>query len=272
MYIEDNLDWIWQTYKNVRAGDLVIRSGFGLCGVYDFYQFRPRAKKPDYRRPESDTEHAAGCIEIARGLMRAFPQIFTTEEWLRIFDLLKYHDLGEIIYGDHPDDGTQNVNEKNSVELKAFKKAIAYLPDDDAKTLLKDFKSFQKLDLGPKRRNPIYNLVSFCKLCDKLDAVLHAILYELNSVGGDLAFKEQLCGSLSDRDAYYIILTGTTKIAPNWALHFIDACHFYPHFAMFFRILEAAVREVEGGKFYDWLEKAKITLGIPDEHLYHCHI
>ena len=268
MYIEDNLDWIWQTYKNVRAGDLVIRSGFGLCGVYDYQS----DAETNYRHPESDTEHASGCIEIARGLMRVFPQIFTTEEWLRIYDLLKYHDLGEIIYGDHPDDGTQNTCEKNSVELEAFRQAIAYLPDTDVDTLLKDFQSFQNLDFRIKSDDSRYHLASFAKLCDKLDAVLRAIIYELNGVGGDLTYKEQFHDSLSDRDAYYILLTGTTNIAPNWAIHFIDGCHFYPHFAIFFRILESAVREVNGGKFYDWLTKAKVTLGVPDEHLYHCHI
>ena len=268
MYIGENLDWIWQTYKNVRAGDLVVRSGFGLCGVYEF---DPNAG-PNYRHPESDTEHAAGCIEIARCLMRAYPQIFTTDEWLRIFDLLKYHDLGETAYGDHPDDGTQDTEEKNSIELSTFTKLVAFLLSDGDDNLLQDFQSFQNLDSKSKHDDPRYYLASFCKLCDKLDAVLHAIIYELNGVGGDLAYKEQCYDSLSDRDAYYILLTGTTKIAPNWAIHFMDSCHIYPHFAMFFGILESAVREVNDGDFYDWLEKAQVTLGIPDEHLYYCHI
>lgn len=268
MYIHDNLDWIWQIYKNVRKGDLVIRSGFGLCGVYKYLADGPI----DYRRPESDSEHTCGCIEIARNLSRAFPELFFVEEWLRIFDLLKYHDLGEITYGDRPDDGTQNTKEKNTVELDTFMEVISPLPTHQANILLQDFLSFQKLDSGLASQNASYNIACFCKLCDKLDAVLHAIFYELNGVGGDLSYKEQFHSPLSKRDKFYIQQTGTTKIAPNWAIHFLDICHNYPHFAMFFRILESAVKEINGGKFYDWLPKAQKTFGITNEQLHYCYV
>ncbi len=268
MFLQDDLDWIWQTYKCVRRGDLVIRSGFGLCGIYSY----EKGEGFDYHHPESDSEHANGCIEIARNISRAFPKLFTTEEWQRIYDLLKYHDLGEIDYGDHPDDGTQNVEEKNAVEIDAFEKSIAYLPPEDANILLRDFQSFQMLDLGLVIDEEHYKLASFAKLCDKLDAVLRAILYELNGAGGDLAYKELYHPPLSERDAFYVSFTGTTKIAPNWALHFMDICHKYPYFAIFFAILRPAVQDINNGVFYSWFKKAQRNFNIATEKLYYCQI
>ncbi len=267
MLFRDDLDWIWQMYKKVREGDLVIRSGFGLCGVYDY---DPNSEI-NYRRPESDSEHANCCVEIARNISRAYPGLFSLKEWLRIFDLLKYHDLGEVAYGDVPDDGTRDAKEKNTTELAAFRKAVSHLPEMHAKVLIQDFKDFQALDFGPAPKMDAfqYKLVSFCKLCDKMDAVLRAIVYELNGVGGDLDYKAKHHPPVSSRDAFYASCTGTTKIAPNWALHFLDFCHGYPHFSFFFAILRAAVCEVNGGFFYHWLPEAKLLFDITDEDLFY---
>ncbi|MBR2709770.1 hypothetical protein IKE72_01685 [Candidatus Saccharibacteria bacterium] len=268
MYIEDNLEWIWQTYKNVRAGDLIIRSGFGLTGVYEYDQKAGLS----FRHHESDTEHAAGCIEIARNLSRAFPDLFSGSEWLRIFDLLKYHDLGEVAYGDRPDDGTQNAAEKDAIELIAFRSAITYLPSDDAGTLLWDFWTFQRVDSFSQNNSSHFRLACFARLCDKLDAVLRAIIYELNGVSGDLKYKEEHFSALSERDQYYIQQTGTTKIAPNWTLHFIDICHRYPYFALFFRILENAVRDVNNGEFYGWLPEVKERFEVTEQEMHYCEL
>ena len=264
MISKNDIANIWQIYKKVREGDLVIRSGFGLCGVYDYHTDNAL----NHRHPESDSEHANGCIEIARNLSRFCPNLFDINEWIRIFDLLRYHDLGEVAYGDHPDDGTQDIRDKNAVELAAFKQVVSYLPLDQAVILVQDFRDFQILGHGFIADAYQYKRISFCKLCDKLDAVLRAIIYELSGVGGDIKYKGEFHPPVSDRDTFYARCTGSQQISQTWALHFLDICHKYPFFALFFTILKAAVCEVNGGAFYNWLPRVQTIFDITDGELY----
>ena len=109
---------IWRRYERVRLGNLVIRSGFGLCGCYEYYD--PYAL-PNPRHQESDTEHASGCVELIRSLEAYYPDLLTPELYRRAKHLLKDHDLGENEYGDRPDDGSQNRSEKtrpSSLDLR----------------------------------------------------------------------------------------------------------------------------------------------------------
>lgn len=95
---------IWQHYQLAHQGNLVIRSGFGLLGCYgDLYQ-QAIAEHDLLRRPESDTEHASGCVQLVKSFANHYPGLLKPNLYRRAENLLKYHDIGENQYGDHPDD------------------------------------------------------------------------------------------------------------------------------------------------------------------------
>ena len=261
-YSEEARD-IWQVFLAVQRGDYVKRSGFGLCGCYDY---NPN-EGLNYAHAESDNEHAFGCEELAINFCRFFPTLFTTCDWNRIISLVRYHDLGETKYGDRLDDGSQNHEEKNEVELEAFVEAIKPLPTFYREQLLHDFQCFQKLEVGQKLDPRDYEVISFAKLCDKAHAPLRGGVYQLYGVNGSLQYKKDNHGGITDQDQEYANITGTMRLVDNWTAHFIDHYHKYPHFDMFFAVLCEMMKDIDGRTF-PWLSQFIQDKGIGRKYLY----
>lgn len=178
---------IWRRYQSLHLGNFVIRSGFGLCGCYTHYD--PSAP-PSFNQPESDTEHASGCVELMRCLQAYYPHLLSAELFERAKNLLNDHDIGEVTYGDHPDDGSQIRAEKDQAELINFTCAAAHLPTHLRAQLISDFLAFQD-PLSPKLAPQVAQFAQLAKVIDKCETILSAMLYESSGHPGDLHYKRQ---------------------------------------------------------------------------------
>lgn len=163
---------IWRRYEAVHLGNFIIRSGFGLCGCYDSYQ-----PEINPRRQESDTEHASGCVELLRSLAAYYPNLLSPKLYHRAEHLLKDHDIGENNYGDHPDDGSQNRQEKDQAELANFILSTARLPANLRQTAVEDFIRFQD-PFCAQHPKKLAQMAQLAKVVDKLEAILSSATYE----------------------------------------------------------------------------------------------
>ena len=256
---------IWRRYERVRLGNLVIRSGFGLCGCYEYYD--PYAL-PNPRHQESDTEHASGCVELIRSLETYYPNLLTPELYRRAEHLLKDHDLGENEYGDRPDDGSQNRSEKNQAELTGFALASARLPANLRATAISDFICFQDPTFAGFPEE-IAHLVQLAKVVDKSEAVLSAIAYEKSGAPGDLFYKEHHYDTLTDQDRHFIRETdGDSSIAADWLAHVVRDYHSYYGFPYVLDIVRAAIIDVRGS-WFPWFNNFCERNHIPKKHTTH---
>ena len=247
---------IWKTYANYREGDKVVRSGHGLCGVYDFsYE---TAIDPNYT--ENDTMHSSTAEEIANNIFRFFPSIFSIREQKRITDFLRYHDLGESKYGDKPDDGSVSKDENVEAELGEFILKIQHLPSDIQEQLIRDFVVFENVNYICWEEES-KRAMQFAKLCDKTDAPLAALLFEKQGRKGDLKYKLENFGSITEQDQHYINQMCESSQAAVWTAHMLDKFRDYENLDLFAEIVVAACRDVRGFVFpglYEFLKKNDI--------------
>ena len=245
---------IWEIYKIFHQGDRIARSGNYLCGVY---------KKPedpaDFDYVECDTNHASSCEELARNIFRFYPNSVLEHLRERICNFLRYHDLGELGIGDRPDDGSCDRAEKFTDELSTFCDKIKYLPIESQEELIRDFIIFEnalspKIFLGEEHEDFTWSkddlmAMQFAKLCDKADAPLHALLYELEGRPGDLMFKKKYFDGITAQDQRYIDEIGESSQSAVWIAHFLDHYNNYEFFPIFLAIIVEAVKEVRGEPF-----------------------
>ena len=247
---------IWKTYVNYREGDKVVRSGHGLCGVYDFSY--DKALDPNY--VENDTMHSSTAEEVANNIFRFFPSIFPVREQKRIIDFLRYHDLGESKAGDKPDDGSTSKDEKVSAELEEFIRKVQYLPSYIQEQLIRDFVMFEHADFACWEEES-KRVMQFAKLCDKVDAPLAALLFEKQGRKGDLNYKLKNFGSITEQDQNYIDQMHESSQAAVWTAHMLDKFRDYENLDLFAEIVVAACRDVRGFVFpglYEFLKKNDI--------------
>lgn len=240
---------VWQDYKEVRKGDSVIRSGFGLYGAYPYVP-----NEIPFNRPESVSEHTRGMIELIFGINRYFPEIFKTEELVRAIRVAHYHDLGENELGDLPDDGSYDRKTKDFIEYQHVLSCSEAWPD--RLEFMTDYVAFQfpeSSTLSKEQRLFAENL----RLCDKLDAVLKGLFYELRGVKGSMEMRKKRYGVLYEREIRLAKEIGTDEMSDIWAAYFIEAHQHFQNFPLFLKILRAAVVDVRGADF-PWLEK-KLT-------------
>jgi len=256
---------IWRRYECVRRGNLVTRSGFGLCGCYGAYDpYSP----PNPRHQESDTEHASGCVELVRSLQTYYPCLLTPELYRRTEHLLKDHDLGENDYGDQPDDGSQNRAEKNQAELVSFALASARLPANLREIAISDFVCFQDSTFTD-RPAEIVHLVQLAKIIDKSEAVLSGIAYEKAGAPGDLFYKEHHYDTLTAQDRHFIAETdGDSSIVAGWLAHVVRDYHTYYGFPYVLDIIRAAVIDARGS-WFPWFDEFCERNHVPKEHTTH---
>ena len=238
---------IWKSYENYRSGDRVIRSGSGLCGVYDFNPEEPFTN--DY--VETDTIHSSTCVELANNIFEQYPQLFDMYDQFRITSLLRYHDLGEDERGDKPDDGSSSHEEKFEIELREFIKKIQYHTVEYQDILIRDFIIFehaQSFDWTPRDRE----VFQFAKLCDKADAPLGAFIFEKQGRKGSLLYKKKHFGGITDQDEYYTSQTREYSQAAIWTAHMIDTYKEYEYLKIFVDVIAAACRDTRG-MIFPWL-------------------
>lgn len=252
---------IWGMYKNYRSNDTVIRSGSGLCGVYRFDPKHP--KMNDYR--ESDTLHSTTVEELARNIFRFYPALFDIKEQKRIVDLLRYHDLGETI--DNPDDGSKDKDEKFEEELETFVSKVSSLVPADQERLIRDFVIFEHagLEIWPEDDKKI---LQFAKLCDKTDAPLGALIYELQDRHGSLKYKKEHFGGITQQDQKFADEIGEYSQAGIWTAHMIDIYLYYDNIEIFIDIIIEACKDVRGEIFpwlYEFCKKRGISQNLLDK-------
>lgn len=256
---------IWRRYECVRLGNLVVRSGFGLCGCYEDYHpdspFNPHHQ-------ESDTEHASGCVELVRSFQAYYPELLTPELYRRAEYLLKDHDLGENEYGDRPDDGSQNRSEKNQAELIGFALAVARLPAKLRETAISDFICFQDPTfVGHPEK--IAHFVQLAKVIDKFEAILSGAAYEKSGVPGNLLYKEQHYSKLTAQDRHFIQETdGDSSLVAGWLAHATHDYHTYYGFPYMLDIVKAAVIDIRG-TWFPWFDDFCTRNHIPKNHTTH---
>lgn len=234
---------IWDMYKHYRSNDIVVRSGSGLCGVYNNYD----PKNPlDRDYVESDTLHSTTVEELARNVFRFYPFLFDLEEQNRIINLLRYHDLGETV--DNPDDGSKNKDEKFIEELETFINKTSSLNPIEQEDLIRDFVMFEHANEECWSEDN-KRILQFAKLCDKADAPLGALLYELQGRPGSLLYKQKHYGGITEQDQKYADEIGEFSQAGVWTAHMIDTYLDYENIEIFIKILVEACIDVRGHVF-----------------------
>jgi hypothetical protein len=237
---------IWEMYKSYRSNDSVVRSGSGLCGVYRFDPKHPIKK--DY--VESDTLHSTTVEELARNIFRFYPALFDDQDQSRIVNLLRYHDLGETV--DNPDDGSKDRDEKFEEELETFIDKISSLPIPEQEALIRNFIIFENAGLEYWLEEDKC-VMQFAKLCDKADAPLGALLYELQGRPGSLLYKRDHFNGITGQDMKYADEIGEFSQAGIWTAHMIDTYMYFENIEIFIEIIIEACKDVKKGIVFPWM-------------------
>lgn len=248
-------EYIWKMYKSYRSNDSVVRSGSGLCGVYDFdpkYPFNDNYI-------ESDTMHSTAVEELAWDIFRFYPDLVDHDTQWRIIQLLRYHDLGES--SDCPDDGSRDHDEKTESEMQIFINKIRFLDPILQDELIKDMVVFENMDAiswaDPKQAFRC----GLAKVFDKADALVGALLYESQGRVGTLSYKSKHFGRETDRDRAYADEIGDDRQADVWTAHLIDQYGKYPGADICIAITQAASIDVRGLPF-TWLPEFAKKRGV----------
>lgn len=229
---------VWKNYALLKSQSKIIRSGFGLLGVYPYAVNNP----VEPQRSESVLEHVAGTLILVNLISAYYPEAIPRTELLAYILLLLHHETGEGKIGDLPDDGRRDEAEKNRIELEALKAYSQTLPPDLGQDLVIDFMEFQS-KISQRGQ------VTYC--IDKIEAVFQGLLYEMEGRGGDMQNKAK-AWKVSEQDQKYMVQTGTTRLVDNWAAHFLDKIKDLPCAPLFIEILRSAVEDVRG-EWFDWL-------------------
>ena len=240
---------IWDKYKTYKKGREVVRSGFGLCGAYG------SAYAEGVRRPpgamESILEHQAATTFLAIAIVKIFPQLLPKSLHQRLIELMAVHDVVEVESGDQADDGHLDKTAKAAYEKSAMIKFTAGMGD----SLLHYFMLLEQVDGLPMRNadaGALFGQLAF--IIDKMEAILQLAFFELNGVTVDLQYKTKHFGGITERDQFYVDLTGKTAALDVWMAHFYDFAKSYKDFWLGRAITEAAYYDARG-YYPEWLDK-----------------
>lgn len=260
---------VWRDYRKIRLGDKVTRNGFyrmHSCFTVDELIIELESKFPGLddrqkstiismlrridgagvHRIESVSEHTRGAMALAQSISRFMPEVIPPAELPRYLELLQYHDLAENETGDIVDNGERDSNEKEKQEYNYMLKATEDWPAVNRNRLLRDYRIF----LRPT--DDSWSLVDRtfgenAKLCDKLDAVLRAIIYEANQASGEFTPHQEL----SSQDQRFVTLTRSRNTVDTWGAHFINLARNFIFYDHFLAILKVSVRELRG-HWFEW--------------------
>ena len=235
-----NAERVWKLYSVAKEGQApVIRSGYGMYGVYEY-----DPKKPfNYDRSESDTEHVFGTIVLLKLIMEFYPYLLPKTLYGNFVTCLLFHELGENKYGDIPDDGLRDEENQGEKELEYIKHYVQDWPHHERRETLEYFTEMQKKNSGVGR---------FLYFVDKTEAILQNLIYEKQGRAGDFSVKLKNSAKVSEYDKKNSKITESTKPADMWAFGFYEKWHKDKWFSIFFNIIRAAVIDVRGEDF-KWL-------------------
>lgn len=240
---------VWQKYLYLKRESLVIRSGFGLYGVYAYDPKQPFATD----RSESDLEHTAGMTALTSLVAMYYPELIRPSEMPLFLMAAQLHEIGEVELGDLPDDGTRDEKHKCRVEQKVMDRYLKDLPEPYNTELALFFLEFQ-------HRSTRRGRILYC--LDKLEAVFQGLIYEKEGRGGDWHAKERIC-NFSAQDRQNMAETGSSQLVDIWAVHFMDQIADIPEAPNFLEILGAAVCDIRG-EWFPWA-RARVERKVAEE-------
>ena len=259
----------WKYFSGAKDTDQVVRSGYGIYGIYDFEHAREEAQSG--ARGESDAEHSYGVAMLVDGIWAWFPEVFP--EYLRrggaecawgycsMMRLALLHDVGEVEIGDLPADGSGDKEDKNQREYEAMTRFALHLPVDTAHAFLADFRVFaaDEADVGAG--------VRVVKLADKFDSLLELVRREERGLAGNAAIKREKYGGLTDLERELLEITGSESPTDLWSLNVFREYSQFPEFRIFLGVLTAALVDVFDEVFPWYEQEIRETYGINVERL-----
>lgn len=245
---------IWGFYEFYANTAYVSRAGVELYGLAEP---NPYDRKDDdyvaksfYRRGESALEHQAKTALLCNLFASNFPNFFgpifcSAYDNHYIWSLVSVslvHDVGEVVIGDIPDDGSVEHDMKDESELKIFRgKVLAGFSESDANILIKRFQDFQN------RRGSFGKAVY---ALDKLEAILNLIHLEKKGLIGDSEMKDNRTAS----DCLCAKITGTTSATDCWTARLKAQLDEYSEVIRnpVYAVLGVAIRSARGEMFNWW--------------------
>jgi len=257
---------LYEAYATFMSLANVRRMGFAKCGSNG----RPLRRKglneitePFFKmREQSDAEHTFGTMVLAFLLPIFYPDTFTKEDTLAYIATMLHHELGEVVCGDIPEDGTRINASQDKQELSFLKKFLSeYYPREAAEENLTLYRGFldKNTEIG---RNAF--------LIDKTDAVLYNLFLEQSGRPGSIKWRTEHFGCKTAEgvigDSECAEITKSDLPSDNWLCSLVSNTKevlTYSDFVIFREIIQSAAYVVRGGEM-DWLksfhyESKKIT-------------
>ena len=125
-------------------------------------------------RKESSAEHSWSCLILADYFLTKMQNHHLDR--LKVYELLMYHDVVEILAGDIPIHHTEKRKKKKESEMKALAKLKNDIPTELKNKLVSLFTEFEEKKTEEAK---------FSQAIDKLDAQIHELDYKKDWKGWD---------------------------------------------------------------------------------------
>ena len=208
-------------------------------------------------------EHQAKVAWLCSAFANNFPDFFgrysmvneiqTLNAWELLVIALS-HDIGEIVVGDIPDDGSADDFFKDQAEQKVFNELIKCYSPAKRDELLRGFSQFQSRDSTAGLA--LYGL-------DKLEALLTQIVLAEKGLFGSLFNQDYI----SEANRYYMSLTDSTSPIEVWAAHMKAHLLEAPEAVKkpIFTLFEVALKELTGD-LPEWWRWSFVTFEDSDKY------
>ena len=226
--------FVWKAFSEYKDLELVTRAGFGVCGAYPF-DLKNAVWRGDGPLPaESDLEHTAGVMKLARLVSWKYPEVIPKEKLDDYLFGAEIHEIGERLTGDILDDGTRDSRRKDieeTIDVEAY--LSLYAPSLEHERGMRLFKEFR--DKSTEFGRTLYCL-------DKTEAILQGLFYESKKYPCLLRYKQENFGGISDKDKNSIEAVGSDNIVDCWSYGlYKKAGEKFEHIDVFLEIIQSAV-------------------------------
>ncbi len=233
---------LWRNYEKFTDLTYVMRGGFIVSKMY-----RKPTEEELHFRPESVAEHSARVANLLSEIMLYCPEAFSSYDKLAVMKVILDHDIGEIITGDIPDDGSPAHDAKAQTELDAIREFYAGIPESAESLLLTYHQQFEDANTF---------LGQMLRMVDKVDAIGRLILYEKMGIYGNIYDKEPP----SAMDVKFAEEIGTGNCTDVWARHLqwlmYEKIHFYSSIAeLGERFLREGLHSIGRSWFNFWITR-----------------
>ena len=229
-----DVDWkllteLWRKYVVAKSLDDVPRGGFPACGtgkvqpkqrwVRNLRRWLVRVlnrclARLGEIRLETDGGHSFGLVLLAYLVHVYLPEHLPLKIYILVSAAGIYHELGEIVYGDRLDDGSQDLLSKNNSEAEVIREYFRGVPDSEYLERIiiraEDMQvRYEEVDLS----NELDVAAWWLKALDKTEAVLQNGRYRMMNAVGRIGQKD----NPSKKDLASIEELGTDDIVFIWA-------------------------------------------------------